>query len=456
MSALKQLLDLVHHDDPFRAAPSNLEALQLAAAQERLDQRRSQIRVLDQRARDRGIYTIRSRSDIVDLIFSDATYKSYPESFLENKRWDRLTQWFGTLGSVDLGRVDLTGTDTIDDWLAALQKQDIWVNSSSGTSGKSSFLAMSRSDMDVALQLMVQAETFSSPNARSAPRNSFTVFVMGPSSTTYSGSLRARMLADWHARDGQIHFISDVTQSMQEGLDLARLNRAMAAGTARPSEIAAYQDRSRTRGLQIEADLNRFLDKLIELHDREPICLLGLSSMLYNVMLIARARGMASLHLHPGSVTSISGGRKGTSAPEDYIEQIREFFGMTDAIYTNPYGMTELSGACPSLPGGKAGWALPPWIVPLVLTPTDETLLNPAGTTGCVTGMFAFLDLLVDGRWGGLVTGDQVTIDFTPGAEGLSVPVIRTVERYKDLPGDDKETCAGTIDAYFRSALERV
>ena len=75
--------------------------------------------------------------------------------------------------------------------------------------------------------------------------------------------------------------------------------------------------------------------------------------------------------------------------------------------------MTEVSGAFPMLPGQQA-WAIPPWIVPLVLTATDETLLNPAGTAGLVTGRFAFIDLLVEGRWGGLVTGDQVTLDFSP------------------------------------------
>jgi len=38
--------------------------------------------------------------------------------------------------------------------------------------------------------------------------------------------------------------------------------------------------------------------------------------------------------------------------------------------------------------------------------------------------------------------------------EGLNLPILRKVDRYKDLPGDDKETCAGTIDAYVRGALE--
>ena len=453
MSALTQLLELAELDNPYAAAPADLLRLQLAAAQERLAQRRGQIRVLDQRARDRGIEQITTLKDIVDLVFSDATYKSYPESFLDQGRWDRMTAWFGTLASDDLAKLDVSGVTSLDDWLAVLQQNGIWVSSSSGTSGKNSFLSMNRRDIDLALPLMVQAAAFTSPNLRAAPRNSFAVFVMGPASASYSGSLRARMFAEYLGRPGDIHYISDVAQTAQDGLDLARLNRAIAAGTARPSEISALQERSRQKGAQIEADLNRFLDRLIEHHDNRPLALLGLSSLLYTVMLMARARGIDRLPLHPDSVASVSGGRKGTSAPADYLEQIREFFGMTEAIYTNPYGMTELSGACPSLPEGR-GWVLPPWIIPLVLTPTDETLLNPEGTSGVVTGRFAFLDLLVDGRWGGLVTGDQVSIDFAPGAEGLHLPIIRAVERYKDLPGDDKETCAGTIDAYVRGALE--
>jgi len=450
MSALQQLLGLVHADDPIAAAPDNLLAVQLAAVQQRLDQRRRQIRVLDQRATDRGIDTISSLEDAVSLLFSDATYKSYPESFLDQRRWDRLTAWFQTLASDRLDGVDLKGVDTLDDWLLALQRIGIWVNSSSGTSGKSSFLAMNRADLDVALPLMVQAGRYTSAAVREAPPHSFAVFVLGPSSASYSGSLRARMYAEALARPGEIHYISDVGQSAQEGLDLARLNRAIAAGTAKPSEIQMVQERARERAERISQDFDRFLDRLIARLD-EPVALLGLSSMLFQVMERAKARGITRMPLHPDSFASISGGRKGTKLPDDYMQQLRDYFGLTDRVHASPYGMTEMSGACPMLPGQQS-WAIPPWIVPLVLEATDETLLSPAGTTGRVTGRFAFIDLLVEGRWGGLVTGDQVTIDFSP--PGLRTPVIRAVDRYKDLPGDDKATCAGTIDAYVRGALE--
>jgi len=452
MSALQRLLDLVHVEDPIAAAPEDLLTIQLAAVQERLDQRRRQIRVLDQRATDRGIDTVKSLDDAVSLLFSDATYKSYPESFLDQRRWDRLTAWFQTLSSDRLDGVDLNGVQTIDDWLAALQRVGVWVNSSSGTSGKSSFLAMNQADMDVALPLMIQAGRYTSAAAREAAPNSYAVFVLGPSSASYSGSLRARMFAEALGRSGEIYYISDVAQSAQEGLDLAKLNRAIAAGTAKPSEIQAVQERAGQRAQQIGQDFDRFLDRLIAKLD-EPVALLGLSSMLFQVMERAKARGIPRMSLHPDSHSSVSGGRKGTQLPDDYMQQLRDYFGLTDRIYANPYGMTELSGTNIMLPGQQS-WAIPPWIVPIVLEATDETLLNPAGTTGRVTGRFAFIDLLVEGRWGGLVTGDRVTIDFSPTEPGVRTPVIRAVDRYKDLPGDDKATCAGTIDAYVRGALE--
>src|ERR1700710_2874460 len=113
MTALQKLLDLVHVEDPIAAAPDNLLEWQLAAIQERLSQRRRQIRVVDQRATDRGITKITGLEDAVSLLFSDATYKSYPESFMDQGRWDRMTTWFQTLSSNSLAGSDLKGADSI-------------------------------------------------------------------------------------------------------------------------------------------------------------------------------------------------------------------------------------------------------------------------------------------------------------------------------------------------------
>jgi hypothetical protein len=68
-----------------------------------------------------------------------------------------------------------------------------------------------------------------------------------------------------------------------------------------------------------------------------------------------------------------------------------------------------------------------------------------------VIGRGAFFDLSIDGRWGGVISGDRVEVNFGPCSCGRASPSIAdTVVRYADLEGDDKINCSGTIDAYVR------
>jgi hypothetical protein len=68
-----------------------------------------------------------------------------------------------------------------------------------------------------------------------------------------------------------------------------------------------------------------------------------------------------------------------------------------------------------------------------------------------VEGRAAFFDLAVGGRWGGVISGDRIRIDYGRCACGRQGPTIDSdIVRYRDLPGGDKITCAGTIDAYVR------
>ena len=72
-------------------------------------------------------------------------------------------------------------------------------------------------------------------------------------------------------------------------------------------------------------------------------------------------------------------------------------------------------------------------------------------TDGPTEGRFAFFDVALEGRWGGLVSGDHVTADL--GGESPAV-LDGTINRYTDLEGgDDKLTCAGTIDAFVRGSM---
>ncbi len=86
---------------------------------------------------------------------------------------------------------------------------------------------------------------------------------------------------------------------------------------------------------------------------------------------------------------------------------------------------------------------------PLVLDEPGEKLLNTE--QGVVEGRFAFLDVSLEGRWGGLISGDRVFVDFSPCDCGRPGPtVLPDIRRYGDLGGEDKITCAATLDSYVR------
>jgi hypothetical protein len=88
-------------------------------------------------------------------------------------------------------------------------------------------------------------------------------------------------------------------------------------------------------------------------------------------------------------------------------------------------------------------------VIPLILDDAGEKLQSPA--SGLVEGRFAFLDLALDGRWGGCITGDHVVADFSTPTVTI---VPGSIQRYSELEGgDDKLTCAGTIDAYVRGMV---
>ncbi|MET0365533.1 MAG: hypothetical protein ABW169_12855, partial [Sphingobium sp.] len=113
------------------------------------------------------------------------------------------------------------------------------------------------------------------------------------------------------------------------------------------------------------------------------------------------------------------------------------------------YSMQELQSGMPKCQKGGR-YHLPPWLVPLILDKSGDNLL-PIDLTQEYEGRAAFFDLSLDGRWGGVISGDKVAIDFRPCACGHKGPTIRdNVARYADLEGDDKIGCAGTVDAYVR------
>ena len=149
MSALDPFYAMLRGDaDPFRAHPRDLRDLQLAAMKERFAERSTQIRLLRRRADDMGVETINRHADMIPLLFAHQIYKSYPEQFIDNGRWKHLATWLQTLSSNPVSDIDMTGVEDVDAWMGKLRDAGHYVFSSSGTSGKCSFINQTRTDLD--------------------------------------------------------------------------------------------------------------------------------------------------------------------------------------------------------------------------------------------------------------------------------------------------------------------
>jgi hypothetical protein len=89
---------------------------------------------------------------------------------------------------------------------------------------------------------------------------------------------------------------------------------------------------------------------------------------------------------------------------------------------------------------------MPPWLTVLLLDPDTG---KPLPRTGVQTGRASFFDMTLDGPWGGIVSGDRITVDYNPCKCGrTTLHIDKKVDRYSDLAGgDDKITCAATPGA---------
>jgi hypothetical protein len=447
-STRRKLLDLiVDPDAAYALDAAELEPLQLQAAQELFETRRRQIPLLERRAADAGIQSIRSFEDLVPLLFAHTVYKSYPASFVEQGRWDRLLQWLDTLSVSGGTQVDIAGVKDIDDWIERLWQAGRRVLATSGTSGKCSFL--NQTDADFELKQRHFRHTVGWPLARADGDHIF--FWLGPIKGPNSAVEAAQIGAHNWARAGEVHALSDEPLKISEVSRMAAVRKRIATGEATPGEIAQLESVAREKGQRQHAALIALIDRILD-YRRQPIYVSGMWAQYMMLISRARERGIQDGDFHPQTVVFAGGGIKAIALPPDYQQQVQRFFG--DVVRPGAYGMTELMNLMPRCEAGR--YHRPPGLITLVLDRTGERSLTVADATGGLAeGRFGFLDLGFEGRWGGLISGDKVTVDFAARcACGRPGPtLLDNITRWAQTGEDDHIGCAGTIDNYIRGAV---
>jgi hypothetical protein len=444
--ARDRLIALARDADRFDIPHGQIAETQLQAIDELFQDRKDRIKLLGHRAREAGIDAVRSLADVVPLLFPHTAYKSYPESFLAEGRWDRLIKWLGTISPYPITAIDTSDIVDIDDWIARLQAAGHFISCSSGTTGKSAMLLASAQDMAWSKVDTVQAFAWGSGVAPGRDRK---LIGCAPVAAVAKNIIIGHAQYDAFSDPRWPRFDYPVPPITVGALTkMVVMRKKIADGSARPEEIADFERTSRERQAVVDAAIDLTADAIIENRDKK-LYVSGLWSGLYAVAKTVRERGFSAADFHPDNCIYVGGGLKRAQLPDDYQAFVHETFNIPPGRHFQNYSMQELNSAMPKCQQGGR-YHVPPWIVPLILT-KDGDALAPHADGGEIHGRAAFFDLSLDGRWGGVITGDKISLDYRPCACGHAGPSIRDdIVRYADLEGDDKIGCAGTVDAYVR------
>jgi hypothetical protein len=443
--AVEKLTSLVDKPDRYDIPYADLAETQVAAMNQRFQARKAEIKLLGHRAEEAGLNEIRSREEAVKVLFPHTAYKSYPESFLIGRRWDRMSKWLDTVSAYRVPVDRVKDAADVDGWLANLEAEGIMVACSSGTTGKSAMLPASRADMEWLKREAPQAYAWGSGTELGRDRQ---MFGMAPIAYTPRNAATGEAYTAALQDPNSERFAYPVPPiTVGDLTKMVVLRKKIAEGTATPSELEEMEATSAVRQKAVDDAIGLTAEALIEARGKK-ILVTGLWKGLYDVAAAVRALGYSGKDFNPENSIYVGGGLKRAKLPDDYREFVYETFNIQPSRNYQNYSMQELHSGMPRCQKGQR-YHVPPWVVPLVLDKPGEALL-PIGQ-GEYEGRAAFFDLSIDGRWGGVISGDKIAIDFSPCACGHKGPSIRdNIQRYADLEGDDKIGCAGTVDAYVR------
>jgi hypothetical protein len=409
----------------------------------RFRQHVEQIPMVARLAEKQQISVIDDIDDVVPLLFEHTIYKSYPPTLLARQRFDALTGWLDKLTSVDLTGLDVSDCDSIDSWMETLATaRHVDLAHSSGTAGTMSFLPWSHRDRHLQgiCRRVGETQRFGEPPTDvqlNAPYH-YIRFVNRGREDHMVDVLTQGLSGHHHVVDPTPHSADLLWLASQ--LKLAAV-RGDASRVEVPDNLLARRpelrqtmdgaDERRARGI---ARVRQLTGARIFWHT--------LPFDIYTLAAEHLARG-EHWSFDECSVLNIAGGAKGNALPENWEAVVREFVGLPPKF---GYGMTELTSVARRCEAGR--YHLQPWIVPFVLDVDTSELLPRSGVQ---LGRAAFFDLVPESHWGGVISGDEIELDYDSPCDcgATSVHISSRIERISEKRGgDDKITCAASPKAH--------
>ncbi len=426
-----------------------LETLQRAAMKKRFEMHYASIEMLRNLADRLKVTELNEFNDVVPLLFAHTAFKSYPAALIDKKRWDLMTKWLQKLTSYDISNVDLEGCESLDEWLDRLDQQTpLEVITSSGTTGTISLIPKSREQAHYTMKVWrcFLFQTFGKEPSEEEMNPD--VDVIWPNHAKGKlGHLRmAQLLRSEFTGGDESRFHALYEDAIDSDLMFLA------------SKMRAAASKGELDRLEIDPKLMARKDEFIEMQARRPqemadffancteklagkrVFTTAAYPIMYEVAAAGLEKGIKGVFAKNSAILT-GGGTKGFVLPDNFLEVIKEFMGVD--VIQEGYGMSEISAfhwACE-----EGHYHIAPWVVPFILDPETS---EPLPREGTVTGRAAFYDLVNDSHWGGIISGDEVTMHWdTPCSCGRkSVYLAHDIMRYSEKEGveDDRISCSAT------------
>jgi hypothetical protein len=432
---------------------AELAAVQKIAMKKRFEEQYPKIVVLKNLADRLGITGVNEFGDLVPLMFPHTIFKSYSASLLDKKRFDLMTRWLAQLTTYDLSKVDLAGCEGIDDWIERLDEQTaLQPITSSGTTGTLSIMPKTKHSGAYAMKVV----------------RDFSFQTFGREPTEEDLNPEVDVIWPNHA-DGKLGHLrmANMVKTEFTGGDESRFHALYSEAVSTDvmflaSKMRAAASRGELDRLEIDPILLAKKDEFVAMQERRPkemaeffehvtkelagkrVFMSGAYPILYEVAAAGLDKGLRHVFA-PNSVVRTGGGSKGVALPENFMDVIREFLGVEqlDEIY----GMSEINAMHWACEHGH--YHVQPWVIPFVLDPDSGEELPREGVQ---TGRAAFFDLCNDSHWGGIISGDEITLDWRGECPcGRSTVFIHhDIMRFSEKQGvdDDRISCAATQDVH--------
>jgi hypothetical protein len=351
-------------------------------------------------------------------------------------------KWLATVSTRSVDGLDTDGVKSLDDWIKRLETVGHYLSCSSGTTGKPAMLSCTESDITLSAQVNIEALLWATGLRRGEDRK---FLGLGPQfAAPREDAIRQAMIDAFSTRYEPYQFGDGEPITVGSMVDMITLRRKLTDGTARPSEISEFEAIATRRASDMETSAKKAIDAVIEFRSL-PLLATGMFATLYQIAEGIAAKGHGGNDFQPDNAMMVAGGLKGAVLPPNYREFVLETLNVAEDRLYQMYSMREINATFPLCHAGR--YHVSPWVIMLPLDAGGERLLD-GDETECRA---AFFDASIEGRWGGVISGDKIHVSFARCGCGHQGPTIgRDITRYADLPGGDKITCAGSIDAYVR------